>query len=132
MWPGPPSTNSGVTSISAYNSAAQPAWVRRQMDARRAPPPPGRGRGGSPGPQAAPEQTHTAPPPPPRDIPRQNRAGKSPFAGLAGLLPEGMDTGDLLLVVILLFLYTESRDEDFLIILIVVAPSLFKKDRDSL
>ena len=36
-------------------------------------------------------------------------------------LPFGMDTGDLLLLLLLFFLYTESGDEDFLIILAVVS-----------
>lgn len=39
-----------------------------------------------------------------------------------------MDAGDLLLLAVLLFLYVESKDEDFLVILIAVGVSIFKKD----
>ena len=46
--------------------------------------------------------------------------------GLLGLLPEHIDTGDLMLLLLLFLLYTESHDEDFLIILIVVGLSIFK------
>lgn len=41
-----------------------------------------------------------------------------------------MDSGDLFLVATLLFLYLETRDQDFLIILIVVGLSLFKHDTE--
>ena len=41
-----------------------------------------------------------------------------------------MDSGDLFLVAMLLFLYWESGDQDFLIILIVVGLSIFKHDRE--
>ena len=49
---------------------------------------------------------------------------------MGNLLPAGLDTGDLLLAAMLLFLYSESKDEDFLIILIVVGLSIFHKDGD--
>ena len=49
---------------------------------------------------------------------------------LGSLIPAGIDTGDLLLLAILLFLYLESRDQDFLIILIVMGYSMFKKEGD--
>jgi hypothetical protein len=44
---------------------------------------------------------------------------------LRSLLPSGLDTGDLLLLAVLFFLYRESGDEDFLIMLAVVALSIF-------
>lgn len=46
--------------------------------------------------------------------------------GISGVLPKGMDWGDILLLALFLLLYLESGDEDFLIILIVVAFSIFK------
>ena len=56
--------------------------------------------------------------------------------GLTGILrsviPSGMDTGDILLLLILFFLYNESKDEDFLIILAVVAMSILSPDQSSL
>jgi len=60
----------------------------------------------------------------------------SPKGGLNGILdsllsflPAGSDVdfGDILLLLILFFLYTESKDEEFLIILIVLGISIFKK-----
>ncbi len=51
-------------------------------------------------------------------------------SGLAALLPDGVDAGDLLLCALLLFLYLESHDEDFLIILLVVGFSIFNKDEE--
>ena len=51
--------------------------------------------------------------------------------GLTGFfhsfLPAELDAGDILLLLILLFLYIESKDEEFLIILLVVGMSIFKK-----
>jgi hypothetical protein len=44
---------------------------------------------------------------------------------LSGILPDGMDTADVLLLLILLFLFIESGDEEFIIVLIVVAVSMF-------
>ena len=43
---------------------------------------------------------------------------------LGGILPAGIDIGDILLLLVLLFLYTETKDEDFLIILIIMAFSI--------
>ena len=40
---------------------------------------------------------------------------------LQKLLPKGLDFGDILLFLILLFLYVETKDEEFLIILILTA-----------
>jgi len=42
-------------------------------------------------------------------------------------LPFGLDVGDLLLILMLFLLYTESGDEDFLIILAVVGFSILKE-----
>ncbi len=47
------------------------------------------------------------------------------FGFLNGLLPERLDSGDILLLLTLLLLYIESRDEDFLIILLVAGFSIF-------
>lgn len=45
---------------------------------------------------------------------------------LKSLLPKGTDFGDILVLAVFLFLYIESRDTDFLIILAVLAFSFFK------
>lgn len=50
--------------------------------------------------------------------------------GLNGLfdhLPFGLDTGDILLFLLLLFFYLESKDDEFLIILGIMAFSLVKE-----
>lgn len=44
-----------------------------------------------------------------------------------GFLPAGLDASDLMLLMILYFLYRESGDEEFLIILAVVAMSIFRE-----
>ena len=41
-----------------------------------------------------------------------------------GLLPFDLDTSDILLLLVLYFLYRESGDEEFLIILIITAFSM--------
>lgn len=70
----------------------------------------------------------------PQPVPEQTV--KPPFAKKGGLenilkslLPNGVggiDTGDILLLLILFLLWRESEDEDFLIILIVIGISIFK------
>ena len=45
---------------------------------------------------------------------------------LKSLLPKGTDFGDILVLAVFLFLYIESKDTDFLIILAVLAFSFFK------
>ena len=45
---------------------------------------------------------------------------------LNGILPEGMDIGDLLLILVLLLLYLEKEDEEILIILSVLIFMGFK------
>ena len=44
---------------------------------------------------------------------------------LGRILPAGIDPGDILLAVMLFLLYIDTKDEDFLIILIVVGYSIF-------
>lgn len=44
---------------------------------------------------------------------------------LSGILPDGIDTADILLLLVLLFLFIESGDEEFIIILVVIAVSIF-------
>ncbi len=64
---------------------------------------------------------HVTPgPPPPKRPP-------GPEGLLSSILPGNLDAGDILLFLILFFLYSESGDEDFLIILAVVAFSILKK-----
>lgn len=53
------------------------------------------------------------------------RAPEKKSGGIFGLLPAGADSSDILLLLILYFLYKESGDEEFLIILAVVALSVF-------
>lgn len=108
-----------MISISAYRRYPQPQWYYRQTQPRPAPPP-------RPQPKAE-EQKAPPPPEPPKAGPpcQNNLAG-----ALGALLPEGIDSGDLFLAAMLLFLYSESHDEEFLIILIVVGLSIFRKDKD--
>lgn len=47
---------------------------------------------------------------------------------LDGILPDWLDSGDAVLLLLLLFLYIESDDSDFLIILAVIAYTIFKDD----
>ena len=47
---------------------------------------------------------------------------------LGGILPEGIDSGDIMLLLLLLFLYIETDDNDFLILLAVIAFSVIKGD----
>lgn len=111
----------------------QPDWYYRQN-------PRGRPRSVPQPPKQAPSGASAPPPPPPgggaagHDRPRRQENTPPPKkGGLAGaleqVLPEGLDPGDLFLAAMLLFLYSESRDEDFLIILIVVGISIFHKDK---
>ncbi len=107
----------------AYN--VQPQWYYRQRSAPR----PGRpGPQVNGGPARAPSRE-----PPRRDDGGERRPSQPRPAGkntLERLLPASMDSGDLFLVATLLFLYLETRDQDFLIILIVVGLSLFKHDTE--
>jgi hypothetical protein len=60
----------------------------------------------------------------------KNKPSLSGGGGLLGfldhLLPAGIDAGDLLLLLFLLFFFLESGDDEFLIILAVIAFSIFK------
>ena len=51
---------------------------------------------------------------------------------LGSFLPGGLDTGDILLLLVLLFLYIESKDDEFLIILAVVGYSIFSSGEKAL
>ncbi len=139
-----------MISISVYRRYAQPQWYYRQTSRQgsgpqRAPRP----QQGTPGPQKPPEQQEPPerpPQKPPRTESQTPRSESRPHCSepqtprqsgkkslvqiLEDILPEGLDSGDLFLVAMLLFLYSESRDEDFLIILIVVGLSIFHKDRE--
>ena len=50
----------------------------------------------------------------------------SGFKGMFDNLPFGLDITDLLLFLLLLFLFLESGDEEFIIILVIIAISIFK------
>ena len=56
---------------------------------------------------------------------KSNRSNMPGF--LQGLLPSCFEISDLLIIALLLFLFFESRDEDFLIILGFFAWSVFKE-----
>ena len=62
----------------------------------------------------------------------ENSLFKIPDLGrtLSGILPDWLDSSDLLLLLMLLFLYLESEDSDFLIILAVVAYSIYKEEKE--
>ena len=51
----------------------------------------------------------------------------SPFDMLLSFLPDGVDMGDVILILLLLLLYLDSKDEEFLIMLLVTAMSFFQK-----
>ncbi len=80
-----------------------------------------RGNSGKPEKVAEPkEQNRRPPPPPPR--PPQRRPPQMPLLGgsLSRLIPEkfgGLETEDLLLILILYLMYRESGDKDLLIIM---------------
>lgn len=108
-----------MISISVYRRYTPPAWAARQVSA-----PPRRE------PRQRPLHGEPRPTPPGHEPPRPEPArnpGPDRKTGLPSLLPAGLDTGDIFLAAMLLFLYSESRDEDFLIILIVVGLSMFQK-----
>ncbi len=72
---------------------------------------------------------HRAPPPPPPgpgSIFSQPELLGGIKGFLGGLLPEGMELGDLLLILVLLLLYIEKEDEEILIILSVLLFMGFK------
>lgn len=81
-----------------------------------------------------PQQNRPPSPPPMKTEPEpivNSFFGSLPFfggieKGLSSILPGKMDSGDLMLLLLLFFLYLESKDEDFLIILAVIAMSIFK------
>ena len=53
------------------------------------------------------------------------------FSPVVPALPFGLDAGDIMLLALLFFLYTESGDEDFLIILAVVCMSIITERRQA-
>lgn len=111
----------GVISISVYRRYTPPAWAMRPVGAypRQAKP-----EGPREEPRREPPRRE---PPPSKAAPRAPaRPARSGGSAPRGLLPAGLDSGDLFLAAMLLFLYSESHDEDFLIILIVVGLSIFQ------
>lgn len=65
-----------------------------------------------------PERCPTPPPAPPP--PPGNKPKPPPKP-----LPGGVDMGDLVLLALLWYLYRESRDEEFLLILLILAAKIF-------
>ncbi len=62
---------------------------------------------------------------PPAGPPKKTVGAVGPMARkrsspLSGLLPKGMDAGDIMLFLMLFLLYSDSGDEDFLIIMAVL------------
>ncbi len=49
------------------------------------------------------------------------------FKGMFDHMPFGLDLGDIILLLLLLFFFIESGDEEFIIILGVIAYSIFKE-----
>ena len=72
-----------------------------------------------PAPQASAQQP-LSPPPPPPEPPVHGRSGL-----LSGLLPRSIDTGDLLVLLILLLLVLDGEQEDDLTALLAIAIYLF-------
>ncbi len=100
--------NSEVSSILAYDRYTPPAWAAPR-----------------PRPQQA--QPRREAPEAPRPTPAEKAARPRRPAGNVFPAAANLDAGDLFLAAMLLFLYSESHDEDFLIILIVVGLSIFQK-----
>ena len=84
-------------------------------------------------------QLHPAPAPAVDGQPPRKKTGLFGLGGLGGLgglsgfgglnLPFGFDTGDLIILALLLFLFIESGDEEFLIILGFLAYSIYKEHK---
>ena len=78
---------------------------------------------------------------PPANTPPHRGAEKPPdggsnsagFSGLknlfGGILPKGIDTGDAFVLLLLLLLYIDSRDPDFIIMLIVLGYDVLKESQ---
>ena len=82
-------------------------------------------------PPGSPQGFGPPPDPPPFQGPPPNTKPPGKFLGglgemLNGILPFGLEVGDLMLLLLLLFLYTQSHDEEFLIILVVLGYTLYK------
>lgn len=54
--------------------------------------------------------------------------GGSLRSSIDRMLPFGLDCGDLLLLLVLFFLYAETGDEEFLILLIFIGYHMIKQD----
>lgn len=88
---------------------------------------------------SAPYAAAPEPPPPPEHEAAKKKPGLLGMLGGLGSnytgglnklfehLPFGLDVGDLLLFLLLLFFFLESGDEEFLIILGIIAFSIFKE-----
>ena len=88
-----------------------------------------------PGSVPSPAPPEPTPKPQPRtDPPSVCRTGENGgiASGITGairsFLPDWLDVGDVVLLLLLFLLYLESGDEDFLIILVVVGFSVFKRN----
>lgn len=58
--------------------------------------------------------------------PNSGKNGFSPFDMLLSFLPDGVDIGDVILILLLLLLYLDSKDDEFLIMLLATAMSFFQ------
>lgn len=99
-----------------------PAVLPASLPERPAPPRTQRPRQPQQVPQPQqPPPAHQPPPSPPRRPSPPSPGGGSPLAGLTGLLsalrPEELDSGDILLLLILLFLFRDGDDIELLITL---------------
>ncbi len=109
--------------ISVYRRYVPPVWAYRQASSY----PAGRRQAAQAPPRRTDPEERREAPPPAAGAGRDPRPEPPRAPASRGILPAGLDSGDLFLAAMLFFLYSESHDEDFLIILIVVGLSIFQK-----
>ncbi len=102
-----------------YGRQEQGQYVRASMDDGPLPPPPRRPSGQSPPPPPRPQQPPKPPPKPPSGAPPTPPKRPPEIAFGKGILDalhlDDLDTGDLLLLFLLFFLFRQKADEELLI-----------------
>lgn len=99
-----------------YGRQAQTSYIRASMDDSPLPPPPRRPSGENPPPPNH-QQSPKPPPGPPPPPPKPGRPPEISFGKgiLDALHLDDLDTGDLLLLFLLFFLFKQKADEELLI-----------------
>lgn len=108
-----------MTLYDRYGRQEQGQYVRASMDDGPLPPPPRRPSGQSPPPPPRPQQPPKPPPKPPSGAPPPPSKRPPEIAFGKGILDalhlDDLDTGDLLLLFLLFFLFRQKADEELLI-----------------